>query len=120
MAGAAGQPKQKPYSLTVSPADVQREGWLELLVGVDDSGSAGPHLPLDAGTLVEIDGPLGVFTFPSNPVDERFLFIAGGTGIAPLRAMLHEALALPHREIGVLYSARTPQEFAYEAELRAL
>ena len=48
------------------------------------------------------------------------MFIAGGTGIAPLRAMLQHALHLPHRNIGLFYSARTPDEFAYETELRAL
>jgi ferredoxin-NADP reductase len=48
------------------------------------------------------------------------VFIAGGTGIAPLRAMLRHALLIPHRDIGLFYSARTPDEFAYEEELRAL
>jgi ferredoxin-NADP reductase len=27
---------------------------------------------------------------------------------------------IPHREVGVFYSARTPDEFAYQDELRAL
>ncbi len=34
--------------------------------------------------------------------------------------MLRHALGLPHRQIGLLYSARTPDEFAYERELRGL
>ena len=48
------------------------------------------------------------------------MFIAVGTGIAPLRAMMRRALHLPHRNIGLFYSVRTPDEFAYEEELRAL
>jgi len=48
------------------------------------------------------------------------VFIAGGTGIAPLRAMMQRALHLPHRNVGLFYSVRTPDEFAYETELRAL
>src|SRR5205085_1084236 len=52
--------------------------------------------------------------------ERRFVFIAGGTGIAPLRAMLRHALTIPHRDIGLFYSARTPDEFAYERELREL
>ena len=63
---------------------------------------------------------MGSFTFPADPEERRFLFIAGGTGIAPLRAMLRHALAIRHREIGLVYSARTPDDFAYEAEWRAL
>ena len=79
-----------------------------------------PHLTLDPGQLVDVEGPLGTFTFPADPEERRFVFIAGGTGIAPLRAMLRHALTMPHRNIGLFYSARTPDEFAYEEELRSL
>jgi ferredoxin-NADP reductase len=34
--------------------------------------------------------------------------------------MLHHALTVPHDQIGMLYSARTPSEFAYEDELQSL
>ena len=93
---------------------------LELLVGVETDGQPGPHLTLDPGAPVDVEGPVGTFTFPDNPAEQRFGFIAGGTGIAPLRAMLRHALTLAHDDIGVLYSARAPDEFAYEAELRGL
>ncbi len=115
-----GRDRKRAYSIAAAPAESTRERCIELLVGVDEAGQAGPHLDLQPGSLVDIDGPLGRFTFPDHPDERRFLFIAGGTGIAPLRAMLHEALTVPHDEIGVLYSARTPAEFAYETELRTL
>src|SRR5205823_7437943 len=94
--------------------------WLELLVGVDASGETGHRLRLDPGAPIDVEGPVGTFTFPRNPGEQRFVFIAGGTGIAPLRAMLRHALAIPHREVGLVYSARTPDDFAYEQELREL
>jgi ferredoxin-NADP reductase len=119
LVGAAGGPK-RPYSVAASPEEARREGCLELLVGVDAHGTPGPHLTLERGRVVDVNGPLGTFTFPAAPAERRFVFIAGGTGIAPLRAMLHHGLAIPHEEIGLLYSARTPDEFAYEDELRAL
>ncbi len=118
--GAPGQEQRRPYSIASSPEDVQRDGRIELLVGVDASGEAGPHLPLEAGALVHIDGPVGRFTFPDAPEDARFLFIAGGTGIAPLRAMLRHSLGVPHEAIGLMYSARLPEEFAYAEEFRAM
>jgi ferredoxin-NADP reductase len=117
--GAPGGPK-RPYSLASSPDDARREGHIELLVGVDAAGRPGPHLVLEAGRLVEVEGPLGSFTFPRHPDERRFVFIAGGTGIAPLRAMIHEAVVLPHAKIGLFYSARTPDEFAYEAEFQEM
>lgn len=117
---AADRGERRPYSLASSTEESRRANQLELLVGVDATGAAGPHFPLERGATVEIEGPLGSFTFPTHPRERRFVFIAGGTGIAPLRAMLHHALTIPHEQIGLFYSARTPDEFAYEEEFRAL
>ena len=114
-----GHERRRPYSLAAAPEDAEHNGCLELLVGTKQ-GSAGPHLTLEPGTLLDVEGPLGHFTFPDDLDAERFVFIAGGTGIAPIRAMLHRALHVPHRRIGLLYSARTLKDFAYEQELREL
>jgi ferredoxin-NADP reductase len=63
---------------------------------------------------------VGHFVLPSELDVARFLFIAGGTGIAPLRAMMNRVLRGPYSSIGVFYSARTVSDFAYEDELRQL
>jgi ferredoxin-NADP reductase len=115
-----GQEARVPYSIAASPNDSRRDATLEFLIGVNAEGVAGPHLALEAGQLVDVEGPLGAFTFPAPPEERRFVFLAGGTGIAPLRAMLPHALIVPHSTLGVFYSARTPDEFAYGHELRAL
>ena len=115
-----GRDPRRPYSIAASPEDARRDGWIELLVGVDDRRQPGPHLTLEAGSMVDVEGPVGTFTFPPRPRERRFVFIAGGTGIAPLRAMLRHALVIPHDAIGVSYSARTPDDFAYEDELRGM
>jgi ferredoxin-NADP reductase len=119
--GIPGAERRRLYSIASAPEDTRREGCLELLVGIDADGRAGPHLPLEAGTAIDVEGPLGTFTFPDQPEEQQFVFVAGGTGIAPLRAMLRHVLATRQaRRVGVLYSARTPEDFAYERELRAL
>jgi ferredoxin-NADP reductase len=118
--GAHDQDQRRPYSIASAPEDAEREGRIQLLVGVDASGEPGPHLPLRVGTLVDVEGPVGSFTFPEAPTERRFLFIAGGTGIAPLRSMLRHSVNVPHEAIGVMYSARQPGEFAFADELRAL
>jgi NAD(P)H-flavin reductase len=112
-----GDPRRLPYSIASAPEDSRRERMLELLVGADPSS---PSFVPVVGALVDVEGPLGAFTFPARPDVRRFLFIAGGTGIAPLRAMLCHALVVPHDSIGVFYSARTPDDFAYENQLRGL
>ncbi len=91
-------------------------------MGLGEDGSPGPHLPsLAVGTSVEIDGPIGTFLYPDRLTEPAVLFVAGGSGIAPLRAMLHEALGAPEApEVSVLYSARTAEEFAFDDELTGL
>jgi ferredoxin-NADP reductase len=66
-------------------------------------------------------GPIGTFAFPESPRERRFVFIAGGTGIAPIRSMIRHAIAarVPG-SMRLLYSARTPVDFAYLPELRGM
>ena len=115
-----GGTKRSFYSIASAPEDSRRERILELLVGTDASEPLETRFTPVVGAVVSVDGPFGSFTFPRNPTERRFLFVAGGTGIAPLRAMLRHALLVPHRNIGLFYSARTPDEFAFEGELRSL
>ncbi len=118
---AHGDARRRPYSICVGARRRRARS--------DRSNSSSASTPSDTpahsfapvvGGLVDVEGPFGTFTFPRRPEERRFLFIAGGTGIAPLRAMLRHALTIPHDGIGFLYSARTPDEFAYADELRAL
>src|SRR5262249_27439742 len=120
--GAHGGEKRRPYSIAASPEDARRDNCLELLVGVDAEGRPGTHLTLEPGAAIDVDGPVGTLTLPPQPSARNSVFIAGGTGIAPLRAMMRHALLGPSpvRHVGLLYSARTPEEFAYEDEFRAL
>ena len=120
--GAHAQPLRRPYSIAVGPAEAARDHALEFLIGLGPDGAPGPHLPdLSPGTRVDLEGPFGSFVFPETPDESNFLFVAGGTGIAPLRAMWHQALGGdPAWRIGVVYSARTPDEFAFDDELTAL
>jgi ferredoxin-NADP reductase len=121
LVGAHGQTDRRPYSIASSPDDARRHRRIEFLLKVDATGNAGLHLPqLGRGARVDLEGPFGSFTLPDTAAP-GYLFIAGGTGIAPLRAMLRHLIASGVREpIGVLYSARTSQEFAYRGELERL
>jgi NAD(P)H-flavin reductase len=118
--GDRGQSARRPYSIACSPDQAAEGKTLELLVGIDAEGRAGPHLPsLAPGTVVDVEGPVGTFTFPDALEHARVLFVAGGTGIAPLRAMMdHARRAHPGTKVALLYSARKADEFAFIDELR--
>jgi ferredoxin-NADP reductase len=122
MIGTHGGEARKAYSIASAPEDTSRYGFFELLVGLNDDGVPGPHLTLKTGALVDVEGPVGSFTFPVDPPERNFVFVAGGTGIAPLRAMLRHAILGPRpaRHIGLLYSARTPDDFAFADEFQVL
>ena len=118
--GEHGQEARRPYSIASSPERAHETLRLELLIGLDAEGEIGPHLSsLLPRTLIDVEGPVGAFTFPDAPSERRLLFIAGGTGIAPLRAMLDHSLRKhPSEQISLLYSARRADEFAFIEELR--
>jgi NAD(P)H-flavin reductase len=122
MLGPRAQSARVPYSIACSPADAERESALEFLIKTDAGGRWGEDFaPLRRGDMLGIRGPLGTFVFPESPRERRFLFIAGGTGIAPLRSMIRHAIATRvSGRIRLLYSARSPDDFAYLPELRGM
>ena len=121
MLGLHDSPLRKPYSIASAPWELEKTGHLRVLAQVDDTGTPDPHLELAAsGTLVDLDGPFGSFGMPEDTHD-GLLLVAGGTGIAPLRSMLIDRLSRPTTiPISLVYSARSPEEFAFRSELDAL
>jgi ferredoxin-NADP reductase len=124
--GAHGQDLRRPYSIASAPEDTARDGMIELLMGIGSSGAPGAHLErLEPGVMVDVAGPVGRFQFPDVADARHFLFIAGGSGISPLRSMMRHALATKTQRsspppIGLIYSARTKDDFAYAHEFEAL
>ena len=87
---------------------------IEFLVETGPDGESRPNLEgVGPGSRVAVEGPAGGFVLPRR-LPRDLLFIAGGTGIAPLRAMMASALARRNPpSITLIYSARTPVEFAF-------
>jgi stearoyl-CoA 9-desaturase NADPH oxidoreductase len=119
MIGLADHDGRVPYSIASAPAESAKFGWLEFLIKVEPSGRWGHRFEgIAPGDELGIRGPYGSFIFPARPREDRFLFIAGGTGISPIRAMIVQALMtqVPGR-MQLLYSAKTGDDFAYLGEL---
>lgn len=110
-----------PYSIASSPEDTAADGAIEFLIKIHARERWGDQFePLRRGQRLRVRGPLGRFTFPDEPAEREFLFIAGGTGIAPLRAMIRHARRTVSGAFRLLYSARTPLDFAYRRELSGM
>ena len=118
MMGPHGAAVRHPYSIACSPERAAETHALELLIAME--GGSGDLTWAASGALVDLEGPVGTFTFPASLDQSRLLFVAGGTGIAPVRAMLNHALRRhPAEKISLLYSTRRRDEFAFMEEFRA-
>jgi NAD(P)H-flavin reductase len=120
LVGAHGQSMRRPYSIACSPECAAGSRRIELLIGVGPGTTTTPLL-LQVGATVDVEGPIGTFTLPARFPQRRLLFVAGGTGIAPVRSMLdhlrrrHESI-----EMALLYSARRAEDLVFLDEWRAL
>jgi NAD(P)H-flavin reductase len=121
MAGRLGGHARAPYSIASPPA-AGRQGRLELLVGADGAfGESGVDPLAFVGERLALEGPLGTFGVPEAAAGAPLLLVAGGTGIAPLRSVVLDALEHPEAgPMAVVYSARAADEFAFGEELDAL
>lgn len=71
------------------------------------------------GQTVSVSGPFGEFHVQDT--EREMIFIGGGVGMAPLRAMIHEQLAAgTGRKISFWYGARSGADIFYREEFDAL
>ena len=117
--GMHGDVRRRVYSLAGTPEEAVTHRYLELLVGCHDNGQFVPNVSFAPGVKVDVEGPIGGFVLPPEP-PSRLLFVAGGTGIAPLRSMLRHALSGCPRDLRLIYSARNADDFAYRTEFEEL
>jgi ferredoxin-NADP reductase len=114
-----GYQAQRSYSIASAPED----GRLEILVERLDDGEVSPYLTdeLRVGDRLELRGPIGGwFTWEARE-GGPLLLVAGGSGIAPLMAMIrHRAAAGSDASCRLLYSSRSREETIYADELDRL
>ena len=111
-----GYQVQRSYSIASAPEDPH----LVLTVERLDDGEVSPYLTdvLTPGDELELRGPIGGYFVWEASLGGPLLLIAGGSGVAPFRAMLRHWSAthssVPTR---LLYSSRSLDDLIYRAEL---
>ncbi len=113
-----GYTAQRSYSIASAPEEERVAVTVERL----DDGEVSPFLveEVRAGDELEVRGPIGGwFTWEARQGGPLQL-IAGGSGLAPLMAMLrHRLHARSDAEARLLVSVRSPEELLYAGELEA-
>ncbi len=115
-----GYQAQRSYSVASNP---ERRGEIELAVTLLEDGevSSYMHSVLVPGDLIEVRGPIGGYFVWNAALGGPLLLVAGGSGIAPLIAMLrHRAAAGTMVPTRLLFSSRSLEEVIYLKELEEL
>lgn len=114
-----GYEARRSYSIASAPCSAS----IELLIERLEDGEVSPflHDVLQVGDTIELRGPVGGHFVWSPAQAGPLLLVAGGSGIAPLIAMLRDRAArAPAVDALLLYSARHAIDLAYRDELRAM
>jgi CDP-4-dehydro-6-deoxyglucose reductase, E3 len=111
-----GKKITRAYSI-VSPPSGNR---IELCLNRVQEGAFSPFLfSLEPGAVVPMKGPLGGFIM-RNPINDS-VFVATGTGIAPIRAMLMEILPKDREHsFTLLFGVRCEHTILYREDFERL
>jgi ferredoxin-NADP reductase len=114
-----GYQAQRSYSIASAPEDE----FLALTVEQVDNGEVSQYLvgDLRIGDKFELRGPIGGYFVWTTAMGGPVFLIAGGSGIAPLMAMLrHRERRKDRTPFSLLYSSRSFEDIIYRDELNAM
>jgi ferredoxin-NADP reductase len=108
----------RSYSVASSPHHDNR---FDLCLNIVPRGLVSPWLfHLRPGESIEFSGPHGLFTL-RQPLDPVSAFIATGTGIAPIRAMLQYVYQQPNAaEVWLIFGVRKEGDILYRDEFERI
>lgn len=109
----------RPYSVASLPGELPL---FDVIVTHVAGSAAAEYLwALEPGQALEFTGPFGTFVLPER-LAAPVIAMATGTGVAPLRPMIHALLARAEGPpaITLLFGARTEEDLLYRAEFEAL
>ena len=114
-----GYQAQRSYSIASAPEQPR----LELAVERLEEGEVSPYLTEEVrpGDKLELRGPIGSYFAWTVADGGPLLLVAGGSGVAPLMAMLrHRAAAGSDVPATLLFSSRSYEEIIFREELDRL
>lgn len=119
-----GGGERRSYSIASAPS---MKHAVELCVDITPGGKGSEYLKnLKPGSEVSFLAPLGVFVMkPEDPPaggEKKLLFVATGTGIAPLRSMILDLLRdkQDQRPIWLYWGLRFVEDMFWEEEFRQM
>jgi NAD(P)H-flavin reductase len=117
---AAGRPEYRCYSIASAPGP---DPLFELCLAFDQGPTGRSLAEAKPGACFRCSGPHGEFRLRSSP--RSSLFIANGTGVAPLKSMIEHLLGGSEDRsrsqlVRLLLGARTPDRLLYRERFQQL
>lgn len=116
-----GLEEKRQYSIASIP---EMDHAIELLVDITPYGKGSKYLNnLEPGDEVSFRAPIGVFTLAPISNSSELVFIATGSGISPLRSMIHSLLITQNENqlpIKLFWGMRQEQDLFWEEEFYEL
>ncbi|MBI5398610.1 FAD-dependent oxidoreductase [Candidatus Woesearchaeota archaeon] len=114
----AGNENKRAFSIASPPHEAPE---FRLCIKVHQGGKVSGRIgSVPVGGLVDFHGPFGKFVL-HKPLDKETMFVAGGTGIAPLYSMIADLLHTnTQTDIALFFSFREPYDYLYAKNLEQL
>ena len=110
---------QRAYSMSSRPLDKNK---IEVLIRLVPGGIATTyvHEHLKEGDSMQLIGPFG--EFQRSETNAIMICVAGGSGMAPFKSILHDLVdkEITDREVWYFFGARTTKDMFYLEEMKAL
>ncbi|MBP9750820.1 MAG: hypothetical protein KBC95_03150 [Candidatus Peribacteraceae bacterium] len=106
----------RAYSIASGPSEPE----LRFVIRLKEGGRTSRWIVerLEVGSMMEMQGPFGLFTLKHESPPPAYLFIATGTGIAPFRAHVLELGEKGYKgRIDVVFGVRDEQDVFWKEEL---
>ena len=113
------KPHKKPYSIASSPKLVKDKNQIELSIKLVEGGYVSTwFFGLKEGDKIHTSIPYGFFTV-REPWTENIVFVGTGTGVAPLRGMIHRLYEQNcDKQIWLVFGNRYETDILYLDEWR--
>ncbi len=108
---------RKPYSIASAPG----KDFIELCVKNMNGDATNYIFSLKKGDKVELFGPLGIFFISDQSLEKDLVFIANGTGLAPIMSMIYDLLENKfEHNIILFFGEKYKEDLIYQEELQKL
>ncbi|MBP9758538.1 4Fe-4S binding protein [Candidatus Dojkabacteria bacterium] len=112
----------RPYSISSTPQEAINNKFIEFTIELVDKGAGSEEIKkLKVGENLKISGPYGTMIIDDRTIEEPYIFIATGTGLAPFMSIIEDMLISNTKSpITLIFGVASETDVFYLEELKEL